>query len=88
MCAVARYNHISSTDRGDIFIQWVPKQDFIVVPPPSNIMEVKNKNTYHKGSNRTLTKYKSKLNSELLLHCIIYKIVALDRPMAIIQLSD
>ncbi len=47
MCAVARYNDISSkTDRGDIFIratagQMCPKQDFIVVPPPSNIMEVK-----------------------------------------------
>ncbi len=49
MCAVARYNDISSkTDRGDIFIraaagQMCPKQDFIVVPPPSDIMEVKNK---------------------------------------------
>ncbi len=48
MCAVARYNDISSkADRGDIFIrangQICPKQDFIVVPPPSNIMELKNK---------------------------------------------
>ncbi len=49
MCAVARYNDISSkTNCGDIFIraaagQMCPKQDFIVVPPPSNIMEVKNK---------------------------------------------
>ncbi len=49
MCAVARYNDISSkADCGDIFIraaacQMCPKQDFIVVPPPSNIMEVKNK---------------------------------------------
>ncbi len=68
--------------------KWVPKQDFIVVPPPSNIMEVKNKTPTIRGQNRTLTKYKSKLNSELLLHCIIYKIVALDRPMAVIQLSD
>ncbi len=39
MCAVARYNDISSkADRGDIFIraaagQMCPKQDFIVVPP-------------------------------------------------------
>ncbi len=47
MCPVARYNDISSkTDRGDILsgpllAKWVPKQDFIVVPPPSNIMEVK-----------------------------------------------
>ncbi len=50
MCAVARYNDISSkADRGDIFIraaagQMCPKQDFIVVPPSSNIMEVKKKN--------------------------------------------
>ncbi len=36
-----------------------PKQDFIVVPPPSNIMEVL-KTTYHRGQNRTLIKYKSK----------------------------
>ncbi len=36
-----------------------PKQDFIVVPPPSNIMEVL-KTTYHRGQNRTLMKYKSK----------------------------
>ncbi len=49
MSAVARYNDISSkADRGDIFIRaaagrMCPKQDFIVVPPPSNIMEVKNK---------------------------------------------
>ncbi len=49
MCAVAQYNDISSkADREDIFIrtaagQMCPKQDFIVVPPPSNIMEVKNK---------------------------------------------
>ncbi len=47
MCAVARYNHISSkADHGDIFIraadgQMCPKQDFVVVPPPSSIMEVK-----------------------------------------------
>ncbi len=40
MCAVARYNNISSkADRGDIFIraaagQMCPKQDFIVVPLP------------------------------------------------------
>ncbi len=46
-CAVARYNDISSkADHGDIFIraaagQMCPKQDFIVVPPPSNIMKVK-----------------------------------------------
>ncbi len=50
MCAVARYNDISSkADREDIFIRtaakWVPKQDFVVVPPPSNIMEVKKKKT-------------------------------------------
>ncbi len=41
-----------------------PKQDCIVVPPPSNIMEVKKqkqqKNTYYRGQNRTLIKYKSK----------------------------
>ncbi len=49
MCAVARYNDISSkVDHGDIFIraaagQMCPKQDFIVVPPSSNIMEVKKK---------------------------------------------
>ncbi len=49
MCAVARYNDISSkADHGDIFIrtaagQMCPKQDFIVVPPPSNIQEVKKK---------------------------------------------
>ncbi len=65
MCAVARTNDISSkADRGDIFIraaagQMCPKQDFIVVLPPSNIMEVKNK-TANIGSNRTLIKYKSK----------------------------
>ncbi len=47
MCAVARYNDISpKADRGDIFIragagQVCPKQDFIFVAPPSNIMEVK-----------------------------------------------
>ncbi len=44
-----QYNDISSkADRGDIFIraaagQMCHKQDFIVVPPPSDIMEVKNK---------------------------------------------
>ncbi len=51
MCAVARYNDISKADwRNHIFIraaagQMCPKQDFIVVPPASNIMEVKQKNT-------------------------------------------
>ncbi len=50
MCAVARYNDISSkADRGDIFIraaagQMCPKQDCIAVPPPSNIMELKTPN--------------------------------------------
>ncbi len=59
MCAVARYNDISSNAyHGDIFIraaagQMCPKQDFILVPPPSNIMEVKKKNTYKRGQNRT-----------------------------------
>ncbi len=72
----------SKANLGDIFIradagQMCPKQDFIVVPPPSNIMEVKTKN-YHRGQQRTLIKYKSKLNNDLLLNCIIYKIVALD----------
>ncbi len=46
MCAVARYNDISSkADCGDIFIRAAAGQmcPFIVVPPPSNIMEVKNK---------------------------------------------
>ncbi len=49
MCNVALYNNISSkADCGDIFIwdnagQICPKQDFIVVPPPSNIVEVKRK---------------------------------------------
>ncbi len=43
--------------------KWVPKQDFIVVPPPSNIMEVKKKKNYHRDQNRTLIKYKSKLNN-------------------------
>ncbi len=38
----------SKANCGDIFIradsgQMCPKQDFIVVPPPSNIMEVKKK---------------------------------------------
>ncbi len=28
---------------GPLLNKWVPKQDFIVVPPPSSIMEVKNK---------------------------------------------
>ncbi len=37
----------------------VPKQDFIVVPPSSNIMEVK-KYTYHRCQNRILIKYESK----------------------------
>ncbi len=67
ICAVARYYDISSkADRGDIFFYqgrcWpngCPKQDCIVVPPPSNIMEVL-KTTYHRGQNRTLIKYKSK----------------------------
>ncbi len=58
------YSKVVLSDSGDIFIraaagQMCPKQDFIVVPPPSNIMEVK-KNTYHRGQNRTLLKYKSK----------------------------
>ncbi len=39
--------------------QMCHKQDFIVVPPPSNLMEVK-ENTYHRGKNRTLIKHKSK----------------------------
>ncbi len=84
MCAVARYNDISSTaDRGDIFIRaacWqkngCPKQDFIVVPPPSNIMEVL-KTTYHRGQNRTLIKYKSKYIVIKLCYLQI-TIVALD----------
>ncbi len=63
---------------GPLLAKWVPKQDFIVVPPPSNIMEVKKKTTYHRGQNRTLIKYKSKLNNYLLLNCFIYKILALD----------
>ncbi len=38
-----------------------PKQNCIVVAPPSNIMIVKNKNKkYYSGQNRTLIKYKSK----------------------------
>ncbi len=28
---------------GPLLAKWVPKQDFIVVSPPSNIMEVKHK---------------------------------------------
>ncbi len=44
---------------GPLLAKCVPKQDFIVVPPPSNIMEVL-KTTYHRGQNRTLIKYKSK----------------------------
>ncbi len=49
MCAVVRNNDISSKAyRGNIFIRTAaglkcPKQDFIVVPPPTNIMVVKNK---------------------------------------------
>ncbi len=66
----------------------MPKQDFIVVPHPSNIMEVKNKTPNIGVKIELFIKYKSKLNNELLLNCIIYKIVALDRPMAVIQLSD
>ncbi len=59
----------SKADRGDIFnilthllAKWVPyKQDFIVVPPPSNIMEVKKKKNYDRGQNRTLIKCNSNL---------------------------
>ncbi len=46
---ILRYSYISSkADRGNIFIkaaagQMCPKQDCIVVPPPSNITEVKKK---------------------------------------------
>ncbi len=38
-----------------------PKQDCFVVPPPSNIMEVKKKKKAHcRGKDRTLIKYKNK----------------------------
>ncbi len=38
-----------------------PKQNCIVVLPPSNIIDVKkNKKNYYRGQNRTLIKYKSK----------------------------
>ncbi len=50
MCAVARYNDISSkADRGDIFIRAIAGQMgalsriLLLCPPPSNIMEVKKK---------------------------------------------
>ncbi len=52
-------NHQMNVYQGRCWPNGCPKQDFIVVPPPSNIMEVKNK-TYHRGQNRTLIKYKSK----------------------------
>ncbi len=44
MCAVARCNNISSkADCGYISIRakWVPYKQECIVPPPSNIMEVK-----------------------------------------------
>ncbi len=42
------------------------KQDFIVVPPPSNIMEVKKKKNYDRGQNRTLIKCNCNSNSIVL----------------------
>ncbi len=59
-----QYLNVSSTygmRSGPLLAKCVPKQDCIVVPPPSNIMEVKKKNTYYRGQNRPVIKYKSKL---------------------------
>ncbi len=92
MCAVARYNDISKADwRNHIFIraaagQMCPKQDFIVVLPASNIMEVKQKNTIGVKKNYF---NKIKINKSIVnVLFTTYTTVALDRPMAVKQLSD
>ncbi len=51
------YTNIKSYTQGRCWPNGCPKQDCIVVPPPSNIMEVKK---FYRGQNRTLIKYKSK----------------------------
>jgi len=61
-------------------------QDSIVVPPPTNIIEVKKQTKKHRGQNRTLLKCKNKY-----ITCINYNCDSRQLPMAIIlliQLSD
>ncbi len=60
-----RSRHTDHYNQGHCWPNGCPKQDCIIVPPPSNIMEVL-KATYHRGQNRTLSDTKFKIEQRAL----------------------